>query len=93
MECSFCTKERCDRFYVIPQEANADGNAALDFVMLCLCWCVQRQNTKQSERGLLPATVNFSSILPIKMTAFQVEIAELSIFQRSIPLMNHHARQ
>lgn len=29
----------------------------------------------------------------MKMTAFQVETAELSIYQRSIPLMNHHARQ
>lgn len=47
---------------------------------------------KQSGHRLLTDTINFSSILPIEVTAFQVETAKLSFFQKSIPLMNH-ARQ
>lgn len=58
-ERSFHTKKRCDRFYVIAQDANVDGNAVLDFFKLCLCWCMQWQTTKQSEYRLLPGTINF----------------------------------
>lgn len=31
------TKEGCDQFCVITHEANADSNAVLDFLKLCLC--------------------------------------------------------
>lgn len=37
IECNLHTKKRCDQFCVITHEVNADSNATLDFLKLCLC--------------------------------------------------------
>lgn len=78
----------------VPYRKRKAWTATLPWVLLGFASSgVYNDKPKHSERRLLTDTINFSSIVPTEVTAFQVEIAELSFFQRSIPLMNHHARQ